>query len=118
MLLQKTANFAEIPKKEKSSIQPWTEEEVKSFLFHSQDSRYHIGYVIAITTGMRLGEVLVLRWQDIDFKNRTVTINQTISFDNKVRLTAKNKSSKRTIPVPAKTIEALKKYRTQVNKEK
>ncbi|MBZ8121439.1 tyrosine-type recombinase/integrase [Bacillus thuringiensis] len=118
VITKKPANFAEIPKKEKSSIQPWTEEEVKSFLFHSQDSRYHIGYVIAITTGMRLGEVLGLRWQDVDFKNSTVTINQTIGFDNKVKLTAKNKSSKRTIPVPAKIIEALKKYRTQVNKEK
>ena len=118
IIIENPAKFASKPKKEKTPIQIWTEEEVKQFLFHSQDSRYHIGYVIAITTGMRLGEVLGLRWQDVDFKNSTVTINQTIGFDNKVKLTAKNKSSKRTIPVPAKTIEALKKYRTQVNKEK
>ncbi|MEC2916847.1 Arm DNA-binding domain-containing protein, partial [Bacillus cereus] len=71
------ATFAVIPKKEKSSIQTWTEEEVKQFLLHSQDSQYHIGYLLAITTGMRLGEVLGLRWQDVDFNNHTVTINQT-----------------------------------------
>ncbi|MEC3051797.1 site-specific integrase, partial [Bacillus tropicus] len=58
------ADFAEIPKKERTSIQTWTEEEVKKFLLHSQESRYHIGYLLAITTGMRMGEVLGLRWQD------------------------------------------------------
>ena len=61
----------------------------KTFLLHSQESRYHIAYLIAITTGMRLGEVLGLRWQDVDFRNHTVTINQTVGGDDKVKNTAK-----------------------------
>lgn len=112
------ADFVEIPKKEKTSIQTWTEEEVKRFLLHSQESRYHIAYLIAITTGMRLGEVLGLRWQDVDFRNHTVTINQTVGGDDKVKNTAKTNASKRTIPVPVETIEAIKKHRIQINKEK
>ncbi|TKH73217.1 tyrosine-type recombinase/integrase, partial [Bacillus cereus] len=112
------ADFAEIPKKEKTPIQTWTEEEVKKFLAHSQESRYHIGYLLAITTGMRLGEVLGLRWQDIDFEKHTVTINQTSGHDNKIKKTAKTNSSKRTIPVPNETIAALKKHKILINKEK
>ena len=79
----------------------------KKFLAHSQESRYHIGYLLAITTGMRLGEVLGLRWQDIDFEKHTVTINQTSGHDNKIK-NCKTNSSKRTIPVPNETIAALK----------
>ncbi len=112
------ATFAEIPKKEKNSIQTWTEEEVKKFLLHSQESRYHIGYLLAITTGMRLGEVLGLRWQDVDFEKHTITINQTSGHDDKIKKTAKTNSSKRTIPVPKETIESLKKHRITINKEK
>ncbi|ACO28786.1 site-specific integrase [Bacillus cereus] len=112
------ATLAVIPKKEKSSIQTWTEEEVKQFLLHSQESRYHIGYLLAITTGMRLGEVLGLRWQDVDFNNHTVTINQTLGHDNKIKTSAKNNSSKRTIPIPLEVIEELKKCKLQVNKDK
>ncbi|KAA0788656.1 site-specific integrase [Bacillus sp. BPN334] len=112
------AQFVELPKKEKSPIQTWTEEEVKRFLLHSQDSRYHIAYLLVITTGMRLGEVLGLRWQDVDFENHTVTINQTVGGDDKIKNTAKTSASNRTIPVPVETIEAAKKHRIQINKEK
>ncbi|MGG5737781.1 tyrosine-type recombinase/integrase [Bacillus cereus group sp. IBL03679] len=112
------ATLAVIPKTEKSSIQTWTEKEVKQFLLHSQESRYHIGYLLAITTGMRLGEVLGLRWQDVDFNNHTVTINQTLGHDNKIKASAKNNSSKRTIPIPLEVIEELKKRKLQINKDK
>ncbi|MDR4171175.1 site-specific integrase [Bacillus nitratireducens] len=112
------ATLAVIPKTEKSSIQTWTEAEVKQFLLHSQESRYHIGYLLAITTGMRLGEVLGLRWQDVDFNNHTVTINQTLGHDNKIKTSAKNNSSKRTIPIPLEVIEELKRRKLQINKDK
>lgn len=118
ILYRNPATTAEIPKAEKSSIQTWTEDEVKTFLLHSQNSRYHIGFILAITTGMRLGEVLGLRWQDVDFKNHTVTINQTVGHDDKIKTSAKTNSSKRTIPIPLETIEELKKRRLQVNKDK
>ncbi|QWH51273.1 site-specific integrase [Bacillus mycoides] len=112
------ATLAVIPKTEKSSIQTWIEAEVKQFLLHSQESRYHIGYLLAITTGMRLGEVLGLRWQDVDFNNHTVTINQTLGHDNKIKTSAKNNSSKRTIPIPLEVIEELKRRKLQINKDK
>ncbi|MGG0727252.1 tyrosine-type recombinase/integrase [Bacillus paramycoides] len=115
---QNPVALAEIPKSEKTSIQTWTEDEVKTFLLHSQDSRYHTGFVLAITTGMRLGEVLGLRWQDVDFDNHTVTINQTLGHDNKIKTSTKTNSSKRTIPIPLEAIEELKKRKLQVNKDK
>ncbi|OFD79592.1 hypothetical protein BWGOE8_23230 [Bacillus mycoides] len=118
IIYQNPVALAEIPKSEKTSIQTWTEDEVKKILLHSQNSRYHTGFVLAITTGMRLGEVLGLRWQGVDFDNHTVTINQTLGHDNKIKTSTKTYSSKRTIPIPLEAIEELKKRRLQVNKEK
>jgi hypothetical protein len=58
------------------------EEEVKKFLAHSQESRYHIGYLLAITTGMRLGEVIV-----------------TVCFSKSMSCHRKPRTSPRRIPV-------------------
>ncbi|MDA1679154.1 Arm DNA-binding domain-containing protein [Bacillus cereus group sp. TH152-1LC] len=55
IIFRNPATLAVIRKTEKSSIQTWIEKEVKQFLLHSQESRYYIGYLLAITTGMRLG---------------------------------------------------------------
>ncbi|EJS59957.1 site-specific integrase [Bacillus cereus] len=118
LIITNPARFAAKPKKESTSIQTWTEEEVKTFLLHSQNSRYHTGYILAITTGMRLGEVLGLRWQDVDFDNHTVTINQTLGHDNKIKQSAKSNSSKRTLPIPIETINALKEHHLFIKKEK
>ncbi|MCU4903203.1 site-specific integrase [Bacillus cereus group sp. TH43LC] len=87
-------------------------------MLHSQNSRYHTGFILAITTGMRLGEVLGLRWQDVDFDNHTVTINQTLGHDNKIKQSAKSNSSKRTLPIPIETINALKEHHLFIKKEK
>ena len=83
------ADFAEIPKR-KNLYPNLDRGRSKKFLLHSQESRYHIGYLLAITTGMRMGEVLGLRWQDVDFEKHTVTINQTSGHDNKIK-NSKNK---------------------------
>ncbi|MGR5985239.1 site-specific integrase [Bacillus cytotoxicus] len=76
------ARMVESPRKEKISFQVWDEEEVKHFINVSQKSRYHIAYVLAITTGMRMGKILGLRWQDIDFKNKTISINHYLTTVN------------------------------------
>lgn len=110
--------MVESPRKEKTSFQVWDEEEVKHFIQISQKSRYHIAYVLAITTGMRMGEILGLRWQDVDFKHKTISINQTLSHDCKLILDTKTKNSKRLIPIDDGTLGALQKHQLRVKQEK
>lgn len=65
-------------------------EEVKQFknaLLHNIKHTYISRYMIltAIYTGMRPGEIQVLTWKDIDFKNQTITINKSFDHDkNKI----------------------------------
>lgn len=46
----------------------WDEIEVRKFLEAAKEDRYYIAFLLAITTGMRQGEIFGLRWKDIDIK--------------------------------------------------
>ncbi len=67
---------------------------------------------MALVTGMRQGELLGLRWKDVDLEKGHLTISQTLSHDGKT------KSSLRKILLPASTVAKLKKHRAVVLKEK
>ena len=66
---------------------------------------------------MRLGEVLGLRWQDVDFENHTVTINQTSGHDDKIKK-QQNKFFKAYNTRSYRNNRSLKKHRITINKEK
>ncbi|WP_434182251.1 site-specific integrase [Bacillus thuringiensis] len=71
---------------------------------------YYIAFLLALTTGMRQGEIRGLRWRDVDFENGCVRITQTLSSDGKdLLLYTKTKSGSRTIDLPEETVTALKK---------
>ena len=75
---------------------------------------------LAIATGMRQGELLALRWTDIDFTKKTVHVTRSLSYHNpdgqgfKFREEEpKTASSRRTIPLPDFAIEALGRHRVR-----
>ncbi|WP_409344230.1 site-specific integrase [Paenibacillus sp. MBLB4367] len=98
----------------------WNLEQVKSFLKHAEGTgRYSIAYFIALTTGMRKGEILGLRWKDVDFEQQCVRITQTVSNDGKeILLYTKTKSGARTIDLPEETIKRLKEHYKLISRER
>ena len=83
---------------EELSFKFWSKKDVIKFLSHVRtkysDSNQHIPvlYLIALYTGMRLGEIIGLRWTSIDFERNLITVNST--YDNtlkKVKETTKGK---------------------------
>lgn len=56
-----------LPKKTTPTIKTLTAEEAKTLMLTTQASPWHCGYLLALYTGMRRGEVLALQWHDIDF---------------------------------------------------
>jgi integrase len=98
-------------------MQIWDNEQVKTFLEVSKGSSYYSVYVTAINTGMRRGEVLGLRWQDVDFDNNILYVRQSLQEVKKVGLTFKEpKSGKsRSITFTPSLAKELKKiYKQQL----
>lgn len=77
-----------------------------------------MAFQLAITTGMRQGEILVLRWADINFDSKVLKTKQTLAHNGKQILTgAKTKASLRTIRLTEKDLTLLKKHKAQIAKE-
>src|SRR6516162_6848257 len=73
----------------------------------------YLPVLVAVTTGMRRGEFLGLRWSDIDLKSARLTVNQSLERlkGKTVFKSPKTRTSRRTITLPALTVEALTKHR-------
>ncbi len=104
-------------KKGKKQINFLTIEEVKTLLdFYKSNQYWYTLFRLMIYSGLRRGETLALTWDDIDFKNKTLTVNKTLSIGEykKIVLSSpKTESSIRTIDLDYKTILELQKLKIQ-----
>jgi integrase len=121
-VLQKDiASMIEAPRLIKKEMGVWTIKQVNEFLKFAKHSRYHPVYFIAAYTGMRKGEILGLMWDDIDFEEKTLTINKTLyktTRDGFLLQEPKTANSIRTIYIDDDIIRVLKKQKVKQNLEK
>lgn len=57
----------------------WSSEQLREFLDFLKEDRLHTAFVLLATTGMRRGEVLRLRWQDVDFDGRDLVVANSLT---------------------------------------
>jgi integrase len=75
------ADAADPPKlnrADQEEMKTWTPEQLREFFAGIAEHRLATAYVLAATTGMRRGEVLGVRWKDLDFGARRLHVQQTI----------------------------------------
>jgi integrase len=97
----------------------WVVEEIKAFLRVALEDRLYVAFHLAITTGMRRGEILGLRWKDVDLEKGILQIRQTLSKDAKTFLAgAKTDSSIRSIKLSKESITVLRKQKVWIAREK
>jgi len=114
------------PKSDKQTkeIVALTTEEQKRFLDALSEEKYKNIFLIAIHSGMRIGEILALTIDDIDFQNNLIHINNSLTKNSLGKVIIGNKtktySSKRNIPITSilKPIleDVLEKYISNPNK--
>jgi len=98
---------------EKVSYEPeiYDTEKFKSLMAFIQGTDEEIPIVLAAGCGFRRGEICGLIWKNIDFKNKTVTIEKTIVRYNKnITKNPKTNKSKRTLAAPDYMIQILNDY--------
>ena len=115
LIARNPAALARPPKARRREMKTWSPEQLRAFLEASREqaSRLHGAFVLAATTGMRRGEVLGLRWQDVDLEaGRLAVVQSLVMVGTRPELsTPKTDRSVRSIPLAPATVTALHEHR-------
>lgn len=103
------------PRQTRHEIQPLTIVQAQQLLERAHGHRLEVLLTLAITTGMRRGEIIGLRWSDINFEDQSLYIRRTvdrITRNGYVESEPKTARSRRRIMLPTFVINALQEQRT------
>jgi integrase len=69
------------PKIHKEEVRPLTNEQARKLLDTAQGDRLEALYIMAVQSGLRQGELLALRWEDVDLEARALQVRRTLTRD-------------------------------------
>jgi integrase len=100
------------PRSAPEEIRPLNREQTKTFLEVARGERFEALYVLSVTTGLRQGELLGLKWDDVDLENHLVRVRRTLVRNNGRLFLGepKTKRSRRTVRLTETATEALKEH--------
>ncbi len=120
-LLRNEAKLVKTLKTSKPKIVPLDEDQMVKLLDAVEGHRLELLYYFALTYGFRKGELLGLRWSDIDLKNKTITISGSLQEHKKgvglIRTKPKTESSERTLPLTDDLLEMIPLHREAIERE-
>src|SRR6202165_5165967 len=109
------------PRAERKEMKTLSEEQVRSLLAATAGTRHHSLWIFLVTTGVRLGEALALKWADIDMVEGKATIRRALQRHRGVGMVfvePKSNRGRRTVPFPPETLAALAAQRIDLNRER
>lgn len=132
ILLSNPASAVNLPRGPKAQIEILTRDEQAMLVRASYNHRYGVFIRLVLVTGLRLGELLGLRWVDIDLRSNMLNIRQTLNRLNKMGLTddydgprteiviqpPKSQNSLRSIPLLPAVVKDLLAWRGQQEADK
>ena len=114
------ADLVDPPRPKREPPTTFSLEQVQQFLDAAKQDRLYPLYLLAVITGMRKGEILGLRWEDVDLQKGIIQVKQTLQRVNGklVFIQPKSQQSRRQITIPAVVVEELRKHRARQLEEK
>lgn len=114
------ANAVTPPRVKKVKFEVWNEAQLKVFLESAKSNRFYVVFDLAASTGMRIGEILGLRWKDVDLEVGKVSIRQayTKAHSGYEFHEPKTASGERSVALFPDTIELLRKHQSEQEREK
>jgi integrase len=116
LLVRNPAALASPPRQRQHEVRVWDEEQTRLFLGEAKrSSRLYPLYLAAITTGMRAGELLGLRWRDVDLVAGVASVQQTFYRlgGQKLFKAPKTAAARRAIALPGVLVEELRALREE-----
>ncbi len=124
MIIKNPCKSVELPKDdediESNELHTWNNQQVKKFLRIAKDFKYHSAFYLALNTGMRQGELIGLKWKDINYNKKTLNVKRQVVRTNKGLKfkTPKTKAGDRVIPLFDNIIKYLKKHKINQSEKK
>ncbi len=109
-IVKNPADYVKKPRTPKKEMDFFNPDEVRALL-QATDERHYPIMLTACMTGMRRGELLGLKWEDIDFKSETITIKRSAYKNTLVE--TKTDHSRRRIKISKNLTETLRNHQTQ-----
>jgi integrase len=118
--VRNVADAADPPKAKTAELQVWTPGQLRAFLIHVRQDRHYAAWLLAATTGMRRGELLGLRWIDVDLDAGRVAVRQPrVVIDHAVHASEpKTARSRRSVALDPATVAALREHQARQAAEK
>jgi integrase len=104
---QNVVQMVRLPRYDSRMVEPLTFEQAKQLLDTIQGHRLEALYRLAVSLGLRRGEIIALTWDDVDLHKRTLTIKQS-----------KTQAGRRTLPLPPVLLDALKQHHARQAQER
>ena len=126
LIVANPAERVQPPKARKPKRRSYDDEQTKILLENlellpSEDTKYKVAIILTVFTGVRLGELMGLEWQDVDFKNGIISINRSSQYLADMGVftkVPKTESSIREIAIPEFIISLLEEYKLWYEEQK
>jgi integrase len=127
LITKNPCNHVELPVLEQKEIRALTLDEESKFIEVSKNDKLYSLFVVALDSGLRLGEILALTWNDIDVDKAEINVNKNViyvkDYENKsktnniiaVQDNPKTKSSIRKVPLTQRSLNLLKELKSKTN---
>ena len=107
------------PKPDRRDIYPLTPEQSRFLFDITKESRFHAVFVVAVTSGMRQGEIFGLLWRNVDLDKGVITVSrslQEVSGRHTLKET-KTRAGQRRVTLPRITVDVLREHRASSTRE-
>ena len=126
LIVANPAERVQPPKARKPKRRSYDDEQTKILLenlelLSSEDTKYKVAIILTVFTGVRLGELMGLEWQDVDFKNGIISINRSSQYLADMGVftkVPKTESSIREIAIPEFIVSLLEEYKLWYEEQK
>ena len=116
LIIQNPAEGCKLPSIKRKEMQLLTREELQKLLIQAKAEGYYEIFLLELTTGLRVGELMALQWDDLNFNTGELRIErQAYRIKGELLIQpSKTKASIRTLILPQPVVEALRLYKQTV----